>query len=316
MPVVLDSYLTGTAVEKAFIDRLARGGTNCLVIAAASGKMIGTTTQSRELMPLLEKYRALPETERKPRLEAETGPVDATRLPPEMPKGGVALTVYQASLVREPNGELVRAPNIMAPGPCWQLKVPLTMSDLIWGTAEESKALLPPSPQKGQKGTFPASLFKRIAMTQAYDWMCGYQNSILKLREGELSMTVEEVTAKEVRLRLEGFSKVGGTEEEMKTCACESQRQCPHWGCDMKYYGTARIDRSKQALSEFRVVGLGDTWTKVRRVDSKYGTEVVRYPTGICLELPADVSANRGGWPPLAPVRLNATFDYWTSSRR
>jgi len=315
VPVVLDSYLTGTPAEKAFVDRLGRGGTNCLVVAAASGMQVGTTTRPGELMPLVEKFRALPESERKPRLEEETGPADPSKLPPELPKGGLALTAYQVSLVRERNGELVRAPNIMAPGPCWPLKVPLTMSDLVWGTAEESRALLSAGTQKGQKALFPPSLFQRIAMTQAYDWMCGYQNSILTLREGELSMTVEEVTAKEVRLRIEGFSKVGGAEEGMKTCACESQRSCPHWGCELRYYGTARIDRSKQALSEFRVVGLGDTWTKVRRADSRYGAEVVRYPTGILLELPADVPANRGGWPPLAPARLNANFDYWGAVR-
>lgn len=297
------------------MDSLGRGGTNCLVVAAASGKQVGVTTRPGELTKLAEQYRALPESERKPRLEEDSGKADPAMVPPEMPKGGLSLTVYQVSLARAENGEFVRAPNLMAPGPCWNLKVPLTMSDLIWGTAEESKALLPSNPQKGQKVAFPASLFRRVAMTQAYDWMVGYQNSILPLRQGELVMAVEEVTAKEVRLRLEGFSKVGGTEEEMRACTCESQRRCPHWGCDLQYYGFARIDRARQALSEFRLVGLGDTWTRVRRADSKYGTEVARYPTGILLELPADVPANRGGWPPLAPQRLNVGFDYWSASQ-
>jgi len=151
-------------------------------------------------------------------------------------------------------------------------------------------------------------------VTQAYDWMVGYQNSILALREGELVMTVEEVTAKEVRLRLEGFSKVGGTVLELGSCTCE-WRRCTHWGCDMRFYGVARIDRARQAFSEFRLVGVGDTWSKVKRAESRFGTEVGRYPTGILLELPADVPANRNGWPPLAPRRLSAGFDYWSATQ-
>jgi hypothetical protein len=316
VPVILDSYLTGTPAEKAFVDRLGRGGTNCIVIAAASGKRVGTTVSPGELTKLLQEYRALPESDRKPKIEEESGAVDPARLPPELPKGGLSLIVYQVSLGRAENGEYTRLANVMAPGPSWNLKVPLTMNDLIWGTAEESRALIPAGAQKGQKIVVPPSLFKRVAMTQAYDWMLGYQNDWLPLREGELVMTVDEVTAKEIRLHVEGFSKVGGTEEQMRACTCERQRGCSHWGCDLQYYGVARIDRARQSFSEFRVVGIGNTWSKVKRADLSYGSQVVRYPTGILLDLPSDVPANRRAWPPLAPQRLSAGFDYWSASRR
>ena len=317
VPLILDSYLTGTPAEKAFVDRLGRGGTNCIVIAAASGKRVGTTAHPGELPKLLGEYRALPESERKPKVEEESGTaVDASRLPPELPKGGLSLIVYQASLARAENGEIIRAPNIMAPGPSWNLKIPITMNDLVWATAEESQALIPGALQKGQKFAFPPSLQKRLVSTQAYDWMVGYQNDVLPIREAELTLTVDEVTAKDVRLRVEGFSKVGGTEEQMKACTCERQRGCSHWGCDLQYYGFLRVDRARRTLSEVHVVGFGHTWTKVNRADSRYGSQVFRNPTGILLELPSDCSANRGAWPPLAPVRLNVNFDYWTSSRR
>jgi len=313
VPIILDSYLTGTPAEKAFVDRLGRGGTNCIVVAAASGKRVGTTFSPSELPKLLQEYRALPEAERKPKLEEESGAVDPARLPPELPKGGLSLIVYQASLDRAENGEYIRAANVMAPGPSWKLKVPLTMNDLAWGTEEEYQALIPAGLQKGQRFAFPPSLLKRLVSTQAYDWMVGYQNDVLPIREAELNVTVDEVTAKETRLRVEGFSKVGGTEEQMKSCTCERQRGCGHWGCDLQYYGVLRIDRTRKALSEVRLVGVGTTWTKVKRADSTYGTQVVRYPTGILFELPSDVPANRGAWPPLAPVRL--LNDYWGTAR-
>ncbi len=318
VPVILDSYLTGTPVEKAFVDRLGRGGTNCLVVAAASGKQVGTTARPGELRKLLEQYRALPEPERKPSIEKETGQGDADKIPPALPEGGLTFIVYQAPIARAAGGEFVRAANLMAPGPSWRLKVPITMNDLVWATPEERKGLIPDGPAKGQKLRFPESLSRRIFVTQGYEWNLAYQNNTLALRAGELAATVEEVTAKEVRMRLEGFSKVGGTEEEIRRCGCEGPRACPHWGCDLAYTGVARIDRARQAIVEFRLIGLGETWTRLKREQGVlgYGSEICRYPTGLAIELPSDCPANRGGWPPLAPQRLRASFDYWTCGRK
>jgi hypothetical protein len=316
VPLVVDNYLAGTPVEQEFYER-AGGVSNGFLVVAASGKAVGHVEGWEEnLAKLLAAYRRLPDADRKPKLEKDLGKPNPDQMPPVPPAGGLTLIIYNTPLERTAKGDLIRARNLMAPGPSWALETPITLNDLLWLTREEWQALVPQNPQKGQKGRVPETAQRRLFMFNGYDWSCGYQNDALPLRSGELTWVVEEVTENEIRSRLEGFSKVGAGLEEARKCPCKDSYRCSHWGTELSYRGFMKFDRFRKTISEFRLVGLGETTTKHNRTTLRHDREVNVFPTGLVVELAADCPANRNGWHPLAPYRMrHARIDYWKPGR-
>lgn len=316
MPLVVDNYLPGTPAEKKFYEKTG-GVSNGFLVVAAGGKAVGAVEGWEEnLRKLVEAYRRLPDAERKPTLEKDLGKADPDEMPPSPPAGGLTLIMYNTPLERTANGELIRARNLMAPGPSWALETPITLNDLLWLTREEWQALVPANPQKGMKGRVPETAQRRLFMFNAYDWSSGYQNDMVRLRSGDLTWVVEEVTANEVRTRLEGYSKTGASLEETQKCPCKDAYGCTHWGSELNYLGFMKYDRSKKAIVDFRLVGLGETLTKYNRKTMKNDPEVQRLPTALAIELASDCSANQGGWHPLAPHRMrHARINYWNPGR-
>src|SRR5262249_13508439 len=84
--------------------------------------------------------------------------------------------------------------------------------DMMWVLKNEWQALMPASPRKGQGGAVPPSLRQRIfkfPLDPARGLGEGdtFTGPDCK-REGQLQITVEEVTSREVRLRLEGSANL------------------------------------------------------------------------------------------------------------
>jgi hypothetical protein len=310
--VVVDNYLPGGEENKKFYEKTG-AASNGFIVVAAGGKLVKNVEGGVEnLRELVKAYRGLPEADRKPELPKSAGKENPDEMPPTPPSGGLTLIVYNTPLEQTSGGELIRARKLTAPGPSWPLETPITLNDLLWLTRAEAQALVPQNPQKGQKGRVPETAQRRLFMYEGYDWECGYQNDVLPFREGDLTWTVEEVDSKEVVMRLEGFSKVGGGPEEMKKCSCRSAHDCNHYGSDLDYHGFMKIDRSKNAIVEFRLVGLGETRTKYNRRIEKYDAQVHQVPTGLVIELASDSPVNRTGWPSMAPHRMRQfRFDYW-----
>jgi hypothetical protein len=315
VPVIVDSYLVGTPEEKKFYDK-AGAVTNGFLVAAASGKRVGWTNADEGagdpgfLGKLLDEYRRLPEADRKPVLTKSLGQEDPDQMPPSLPGGGLTLIVYNTPLEEKTaSRELVRARNLMAPGPSWVLETPITHNELLWLTRDEWQALIPQNPQKGQKGGVPGTAQRRLFRFHGFDWSIGVnQNWMPDLRSGDLTWTVEEVSAEEIRLRLQGFSKVGLGQEDSK----KAKASLDGLGSDLNYLGWMKFNRAKKAIVDFRMVALGETWTKWNRKTEKMDDELHFYPTGLVVELASDCSANRTGWPNAAPRRLlHERINYW-----
>src|SRR5262245_7257484 len=100
IPVVVDNYLPGTAVEKAFYQKTG-GVSNGFLVAAASGKAVGGAEWGVDgLRKSLAAYRRLPEADRKPTLEKPDGKGNPDEMPPSPPPGGLTLIVYNTSVER------------------------------------------------------------------------------------------------------------------------------------------------------------------------------------------------------------------------
>lgn len=312
VPLAVDNYLPGTPVEQNFYDKTGRV-TNGFLVAAASGKALGHVDGREDnLAKMRVAYRRLPEADRKPALETELGKPDPDKMPPSPPAGGLTLIIYSAPLERTANGDLVRARNLMAPGPSWALETPITVNDMLWLTREEWQALVPANPHKGQRGRVPETAQRRLFMFNGYEWSCGTQFTVHGLRSGGLTWVVEEVTDGEILTRIEGFSKVGAGLEDARKCPCADMRGCSHWGTELSYRGVLKFDRSKKTISEFRLVALGETATKHNRQTLKQDKDVNVFPTGLVVELAPDCPANRNGWHPWAPHRMrHGKIDYW-----
>lgn len=317
VPVIVDNYLVGTPEEQKFYDKAGKV-TNGFLVAAASGKRVGWANADEGpgdpafLGKLLDEYRRLPEADRKPVLTKSLGQEDPDRMPPVLPEGGLTLIVYNTPLEKTDSGELVRARNLPAPGPSWTLETPITLNDLLWLTRDEWQALIPQNPQKGQKGRVPETVQRRLFQFSGHDWFNGCGNpSMWPLRAGDLTWAVEEVSKEEIRLRLQGFSKVGLSQEASKKAKILPEAN-NGFGSDLNYLGWMKINRAKKAVVDFRMVALGETWTKWNRKTEKDDDELHFYPTGLVVELAGDCSANRTGWPSMAPHRhRHEGINYW-----
>jgi hypothetical protein len=311
VPVVVDNYLPGSPAEKKFYEKTGRVS-NGFLVAAASGKALGIVSAGvYNLRKLLEAYRRLPEADRKPIVENTAEKGKPNEMPPSPPPGGLTLIVYNTPLERNQEGKLIRARNVPAPGPSWALQTPITLNDLHWLTRAEWQSMVPAKPKKGLSGSVPEAVQQRLFRLSGYDWSSGYQNDFPPLRSGALTWTVEEVAENAVHLRFEGFSKVGGSPEEVHKCSCKNPRLCNHWGCDLHYLGFMKIDRAKQTIVDLRMVALGETTTRYNRKILANDLEVRAVPTGLVIELAPDCPANRHGWPPMAPQLYRTWINYW-----
>jgi hypothetical protein len=285
-----------------------------LLVVAASGKRVGGIERGGvdTLRKLVAAYRRLPVADRRPVLEKTSRAGNPDEMPPSPPPGGLALIIYTTALEKTRNGELIRARNLMAPGPSWVLETPITLNDLHWLTHAESQALIPQDPKTGQTGRFPDAVQRRLFRLSGYDWSSTYQNDAPPLRSGDLTWTVQKVSPSVIQMRIEGFSRVGGKPEEVRHCSCKNPKLCNHWGCDLRYLGFIKIDRSKQAIVDLRIVALGETTTRYDRRTLSNDSEVHTVPSGLVIELASDCPANRGGWNPLMPYRMrHFRINYW-----
>lgn len=317
VPVIVDAYIMGTEVEKRYYGKLLESkddgyiGTNLLFVAAPSGKFVGYTDNLHELRDVLGQYRRLPESDRKPSLEKYPGGQNPAETPPAPPPGGLTLIVYNTPLERNGEGKLIRAPNQHSID-SWPLEKPMTFNELLWLTREEWRALIPPHPERGREVRVPEPARRRLFQLLGYDWNSANAGlAAFPLREGDLAGHVEEVTPRELRIRLQGYSKVGLPPQGLNSCAHEDYWGCEHLSGELNFRGTLRYDRARQSVLELSIVAFGETATKFDRRTRKSGNPVKRYPTGLVIELASDCPANRT-WPVGAEARMkDFGLDYW-----
>jgi hypothetical protein len=164
------------------------------------------------------------------------------------------------------------------------ITTPQAQPDHMWLTEAEWKSLLPANPRPGDQVPMPATVAQRLIRWHLNPLtVYGETNQLgrKEVRAAELKLTVEAVAPKTVRLRLEGFAKLGQeppAEVALGKVACVDQ-----WGYEPRVLGFLEFDPQKQVITRFDVVALGDHFGRLGICDS--AARIGLQPLGIAFEL-------------------------------
>jgi hypothetical protein len=277
----------------------------------ASGKVLEANSHNGlgfNIKKALEKWKALPEAERAPGAIkiGDIGERDVLRALPAPPAGGLILKIYYRAFMRD-GGQLryVTGKDLwhddagkkseaefdqLYPG---QITTPQAQPEHMWLTESEWKSLLPSDPKIGDQSMVPAGIRDRFIRWHLNPLSVYGETNALEpkaVRAGELTLTVEAVSASSVRLRLEGFARLGN---EAPKDVAEGKHACvDQWGYEPRVLGFIEYDRRSQAITRFDVVALGDHFGRLGICDS--ATRVGLQPLGISFELvTGDAPADR-----------------------
>lgn len=299
-----------------------------LLCVTASGKILERSHLGFDLGKTMEKFKALPESERAPGAVkvAERGTVDAQRVAPAPPAGGLILKVYSRVMMRDTEGKLRYATG----KDLWydeQGKKTLESAyqngrsaahqaqpDHLWLTEAEWKALMPANPSKNDRVPLPASIAERILRWHLnpirFYGRYGPEDALDRkdVRASELTLTVAAVESRTVRLRLEGFAKFG---KAPPAAVVNGNIACfDDWGYEPRVLGFLEYDPHKRILARFDIVALGDHFGRLglgRGAPSRIGLQ----PLGVAFELVnGDQPADR-----IPPGRIAHSRSYFDLSK-
>jgi hypothetical protein len=202
------------------------------------------------LRQVAEMYAQLPESERRP-AEPIT---DVDRPMPAPPAGGLVLTIYDVPLLSDAAGQCCSAGG--TPG------IPGPQRQSLWLTEAEWKSLLPANPHPGATTPIPTPLVKRICLfglRPATAWHVEHFWDPDSVRQADLRLTVEEVAAGAVRLRVHGsllLTKPSGirtrSDAKVPTPPDLEDRY------DARVEGVLVYDAQTQRVTRWEMVVLGD----------------------------------------------------------
>jgi hypothetical protein len=269
----------------------------------AGGKILGRSPKEA-----LEKWKALPVAERAPGAVkvGEVGEIDTQRTAPSPPPGGLIVKIYYRAFMRD-RGKLryVTGKDLWHdvegkkteekqestyPG---SITTPQAQPDHMWLTEAEWKSLLPANPRVGDKDAIPAGITDRFIRWHLNPLSVYGETTALgpkSVRGGELMLTVAAVSKTSVRLRLDGFARLG---KEPPLAVAEGKCACiDQWGYEPRVLGYIDFDPVKRVITRFNVVALGDHFGRLGIADS--ATRIGLQPVGISFELiSGDAPADR-----------------------
>jgi hypothetical protein len=284
-------YQGGDDADGDFIRRAARGdqadalpsfsGTHGYACMTASGQFLG-----RDPVQGLAAWEALPEDQRKPgAIElGERGPRDESIQPPAPPPGGLILRLFYRNLARTPDGKLRLA--AQEDFPFGQGRVNLdAQPNYLWLTKDEWKSLIPERPVVGQSLPVPAEIADRICLQYLHPVLtfCACSGWSTESRRGqELNLVVEVATDATLRLRLEGFAKLGAAGD----ASLVDDLKGP-FGFEPKLLGHLEYDPKAQRITRFEFVALGDVYGYPNTDDAAWrpSWRAGRQPLGITFEM-------------------------------
>ena len=232
-------------------------GTN-LVLMTSTGRLLAGSIKDRNglaqgLEEVLEAYRKLPEAERRPRT------VEGTEKPvPPPPPGGLVLTIYDRPLGRSEEGKY-RLPEGRDFGG-FRTHAPHGQRSSLWLTEEECKSLMPQDPREGERHKVPSKLARRIWLYGLWPqtlWVVEQTWQPNSVREGELTLTVEEVSDQSVRLRLDGSVLLSG-KGPLKLYPTGKVLKTVENRYDARLHGVMVLDRTAKKIVKWDMVALGD----------------------------------------------------------
>jgi len=232
-------------------------GTN-LVLMTSTGRLLSGSVKDRNglaqgLREVLKAYAKLPEEERRPRTVG-----GAEKPVPAPPPGGLVLTIYDRPLGRTEEGRY-RLPEGRDFGG-FRTHAPHGQRSSLWLTEEECKSLIPQGPRKGESYKVPSKLAKRIWLYGLWPhtlWVVEQTWQPNSVREGELKLTVEEVSAQAIRLRLDG-SVLLAANGPLKLYPTGKVLKTVENRYDARLQGMLVYDRSAKKIVQWDMVALGD----------------------------------------------------------
>ena len=281
IPVALDTYFRGAGDEVEFCAKIKAGG-NHMAVASASGKVLGSGAalrmREKELAKALEEFKALPEEDRKPKIEVPANVAPPKRHLPAPPANGLILKGYCTYMKADAKGRIDRSTE-------WYYRdnpdrwAAETQNDMLWLTESEWKSLVPPDPKKGDRAEVALPVQRRIFCTIGIDYMEGSVNALLP-RETSMTLTVESATPETIQLRLDGAAKLGREFDE------KLHKEKNSRGSEVRMLGYVAVDRARNAITRFDVVGLGHAWgNKMEYVRREIKLDPVPWMYGIAVEL-------------------------------
>ena len=299
--MAFDAYIPANTEEEAKYGSEMTGANNGFSMASAGGHrlnkgerpyhVLGLNSCLGALKQAVAEFRALPETERKPKLSKPTTPVKEARRIPAPPAGGLVVTVYNTLLERDGRGGLARARTWHGIGTDGKEHALEPQRDLLWLSEAEAKSLVPAGAKKGDSMEIPAAIQRRIFGHHAQlAWPDGGDEA--EVRASQLKVTVEEASADGVKLRLDGHVRRGDFEEAkkyfttIKGDAGEGRDARGRGGIDLRWLGFLEFDAKAESFRRFDVLAVGDCWgwtSAVYRGNCKFD----RFPIGIAMELNA-----------------------------
>jgi len=290
-------------------DCVANGACGGTWVITASGKRLerGEMVADRKSFQLslersLKTWAALPAAERTPGAGkvGERGPIDPKRAEATPPADCLILRVYNRQLERDAKGTLRYTvaedylPTIKEKFPVstWAARFAEVAHDCMWITRGEWQALMPANPRKDQAVKVPTTLIERVFRFHL-DPARGFGESnnfaAAGISNGEIRLTVEEVSATEVRLRLDG-------QADLRNDKLFGGKKVAY---QPRLLGYLAYDRVKKVFTRFDVVALGNV--SGSPVGENFMGERVGSdnPLGIAFELvtkptPADYLSPRG----------------------
>jgi hypothetical protein len=224
----------------------------------SAGRLLAGTVKDRNsmaqgLQEVLHAYTKLPDVERRPAsVEGEIKP----QAPP--PPDGLVLTIYDRPLGRDAEGRY-RLPEGNDFGGL-RTHAPHGQRSSLWLTKEECASLIPAAPLKGRTQPVPTKLAKRL-------WLYGLVPQTLwvveeswkpdSVRDGELTLTVEEVSPQSIRLRMHG-SVLLSAPGVLHTWPDRKFIKNLENQYNARLEGVLVCDRSRQKIIRWDLVALGD----------------------------------------------------------
>jgi hypothetical protein len=276
------------------------GGSQWCVTAA--GRVLLANTHSGlsfDIKKALAMWRALPEAERAPGAIkiGPAGAIDSRRALPAPPAGGLILKVYYRAFMRDggrlrpvtgkdlwhdADGKKTEAAfDRQYPG---QITTPQAQPDHMWLTEAEWKSLLPAVPRVGESVPAPAGITNRVVRWHLNPLVVYGETNALEAREvraSQLTLTVVAASPTSVRLRLDGFAKLG--QEPPAAVAAGRCASIDRWGYEPRLLGYLDYDPQRQTITRFDLLAVGDHFGRLGICDSAARPGV--QPLGISFEL-------------------------------
>jgi hypothetical protein len=230
-----------------------------LVLMTSAGRLLSGSMKygdRNSLAPALQEvlaaYAKLPEAERRAKsVEGEVKPV------PAPPPGGLVLTVYDRPLGRGEKGyRLPEGRDFDG----FRTHAPHGQRSSLWLTEEECKSLVPDKLQKGATHEVPTKLAKRIflyGLVPQTLWVVEEMWKPDSVREGQLTLTVEDVSPQEVRMRMHGSALLTGPGVLHEWPNRKFIKNIEN-RYDARLEGVLVYDRAKSKIARLDLAALGD----------------------------------------------------------